>query len=130
MADYTKKNLKDVKDSAVDFGLSPGLEARFARRDLESESLGLSYQRLAPGFRVPFGHKHGEQEEVYVVLSGSALLKLNDEVVELAQWDAVRVGKDTTRNFEGGPKGAEILAFGAGERGLNDAEVIQGWWSD
>lgn len=130
MADYTVKNLKKVKDNAPDFGLSPGLEARFARKDLEAEALGLSYQRLGPNFRVPFGHKHGEQEEVYVVLSGSARLKLDDEVIELEQWDAVRVGKDTTRNFEGGPEGVEILAFGAGESGLNDAEMVQGWWSD
>jgi hypothetical protein len=131
MADYTIVNLKeDVDDSAVEFGLSPSLEARFARAKLGLERSGLSYQRLAPGYRAPFGHKHGEQEEVYVLLSGSARLKLDDEIVELKQWDAVRVGPETMRNFEAGPEGVELLAYGAGTSGLQDAEQEPGWWSD
>jgi hypothetical protein len=131
MADYTIVNLKeDVNDSAVEFGLSPSLEARFARAKLGLERSGLSYQRLAPGYRAPFGHKHGEQEEVYVLLSGSARLKLDDEIVELKQWDAVRVGPETMRNFEAGPDGVELLAYGAGTSGLQDAEQAPGWWTD
>jgi hypothetical protein len=131
MADYTIVNLKeDVDDSAVEFGLSPSLEARFARAKLGLERSGLSFQRLAPGYRAPFGHKHGEQEEVYVLLSGSARLKLDDEIVELKQWDAVRVGPETMRNFEAGPEGVELLAYGAGTSGLQDAEQAPGWWTD
>ena len=72
MAEYTLKNIKDIPDMAEKFGLSPGLEARFARDALELTKLGVSYLRLAPDFRVPFGHKHAEQEEVYVLLSCSA----------------------------------------------------------
>jgi mannose-6-phosphate isomerase-like protein (cupin superfamily) len=128
VADYTLKNLKEIEDQAPKFGLAPNLEARFARTPLETEQLGISYQRLAPDFRIPFGHRHGEQEEIYVVLSGSARLKLDEEVVELKQWDVVRVAKDTMRNFEAGPEGAEILAIGAGESGIGDAKMAQGWW--
>src|SRR5688500_13313869 len=106
MAGYTVQNLKEVKDQAPEFGFSPDLEARFARKPLGAEESGVSYQRLAPNFRIPFAHKHGEQEEIYIVVSGSARLKLDDEVVDLKQWDAVRVSKDTMRNFEGGPEGA------------------------
>ena len=130
MADYTLRNLKEIEDQAPKFGLAPNLEARFARTPLETENLGISYQRLAPEFRVPFGHKHGEQEEIYVVLSGSARLKLDEEVVELKQWDVVRVAKDTMRNFEAGSEGVEILAIGTGESGIGDAEMTQGWWPD
>jgi mannose-6-phosphate isomerase-like protein (cupin superfamily) len=130
MADYTLRNLKEIEDQAPKFGLAPNLEARFARTPLETENLGISYQRLAPEFRVPFGHKHGEQEEIYVVLSGSARLKLDEEVVELKQWDVVRVAKDTMRNFEAGSEGVEILAIGGGESGIGDAEMTQGWWPD
>ncbi len=83
MADYTLTNLKEIEDQAPKFGLAPNLEARFARKPLEADHLGVSYQRLAPDFRVPFGHKHGEQEEIYVLLSGSARLKLDEEIVEL-----------------------------------------------
>jgi len=130
MAEYTLKNLKDVEDAAPGFGLSPGLEARFAREPLELENMGISYQRLAPDFRGPFGHRHKTQEEVYVVLSGGGRIKLEDEVVDLRQWDAVRVPKDTTRAFEAGPDGLELLAIGAPSTGPGDAEIEQDWWTD
>ena len=128
MADYTLKNLKEVDDSAPQFGFSPDLEARFARKPLEGDRVGVSYQRLAPNFRIPFGHKHADQEEIYVLLSGSARLKLDDEVVELKPLDAVRISKDTMRNMEAGADGAEFLAFGAGAAG--DTDMNPGWWSD
>jgi quercetin dioxygenase-like cupin family protein len=131
MAAYTIKNLKsDVDDQAPNFGLSPDLEARMARVPLELENFGLSYQRLAPGFRMPFGHTHNVQEEAYVVVNGSVRVKLDDEVHELAQWDVVRVPKDTMRSFEAGPEGVELLAVGAPNTGPGDANVEQGWWSD
>jgi mannose-6-phosphate isomerase-like protein (cupin superfamily) len=131
MAAYTKLNLKrDVEDMAPKFQLSPGLESRFARRALELEQSGFSYYKVAPGFRTPFGHRHGEQEEIYVVVSGSARLKLDEEVVELAQWDAVRIAPSVTRGLEGGPDGAEVLAFGAPNTDNRDVEMVPGWWAD
>ncbi|TML40267.1 MAG: cupin domain-containing protein [Actinobacteria bacterium] len=130
MAGYTIQNLKDVEDQAPNFGLSPQLEARMARVPLELENFGVSYQRLGPNFRVPFGHKHRNQEEVYLVVSGSMRAKVEDEVVELKQWDALRVHKDTMRGFEAGPEGAEIIAVGAPNTGPGDAEVEQDWGSD
>jgi mannose-6-phosphate isomerase-like protein (cupin superfamily) len=130
MANYTIQNLKDVDDQAPNFGLSPNLEARMARVPLELENSGVSYQRIAPNFRLPFGHTHNVQEEIYVVVSGSLRAKLDDDVVELKQWDAVRVPRETMRSFEGGPEGAELIAFGAPNTGPGDANVQQGWWID
>ena len=131
MADYTKVNLKeDVEDQAPNFGLSPNLEARMARVPLEMEHSGVSYQRLAPNYRVPFAHRHKTQEEVYVLVSGSARMKLEDDIVDLKPWDAVRVHKDTVRGFEAGPEGAEMIAIGAPNTGPGDADVIQDWWMD
>jgi mannose-6-phosphate isomerase-like protein (cupin superfamily) len=129
MAGYTKVNLKEVDDQAPNFGLSPDLEARFARVALEAEKTGVTYQRLAPNFRVPFGHNHKTQEEVFIVVSGSMRAKLDDEVVELGQWDAIRVPKETMRGFEGGPDGVEFLAIGV-PGGPGDANTTQDWWSD
>ena len=130
MSDYTKTNLKaDVENQAPKFGMPDELEARFARRDLEGETLGVSHMKLDPGFRIPFGHKHANQEEVYVVVSGSARIKIEDEVVDLGEWDAIRIAKDTMRNVEAGPDGVEYLAFGAGND-PRDAEMVPGWWSD
>ena len=130
MGDYTVVNMNDVDDMAARHGLSPGLQSRFARVPLGLEKSGLSLYRVAPGFRTPFGHRHAEQEEVYLVVSGSARMKLDEEVVELKQWDAVRVPGQVMRSFEGGPNGAEIVAVGAPNTQNKDAELVPGWWSD
>ena len=130
MADYTLVNLKEVEDQAPKFGMSPNMEMRMARVALGLENSGVSYQRLAPNFRVPFGHKHKRQEEIYVVVGGSVRIKLEDEVLDLRQWDAVRVPKDTMRGFEAGPDGVEMIAIGAPNTGPGDADTVQGWWSD
>jgi quercetin dioxygenase-like cupin family protein len=130
MTDYTKVNLRDVEDLAPKFGFSPGLESRFARGALGLQQSGMSYFRIAPDFRTPFGHRHERQEEVYVVLSGSARIRLDDEVLDLGPLDAVRVAPSTTRCLEGGPEGAEILAFGAPNTDGSDAEMAPGWWGD
>jgi uncharacterized cupin superfamily protein len=130
MGDYTRVNLKsDVEDMAPKHGIE-GLESRFARRNLELENSGLSYFRLDPGFRTPFGHTHSEQEEIYVVVSGSAQVAIGDQLVELAKWDAVRVPAGEMRGFEGGADGAEILAFGAPNTDNKDAEMQPGWWPE
>jgi len=135
MAGYTVVNLKtDVEDLAPKFGYAPNMEARFANEPLGLGKTGLSYQRLAPNFRMPFGHRHEEQEEIYVVLSGSMRAKLDEDIVELKAHDAVRVAPGTIRQFEGGPEGVELLAFGAprvlGESAAVDGEPKPGWWSD
>lgn len=125
---YSVKNLKEIEDSAVKFGLAPEMEAHFASAALELERIGISFQRLAPNFRAPFGHRHKEQEEIYIVVAGSARIRLNDDVVELRQWDAVRVPPETTRGFEAGPEGATLIAVGAPGPNSADAEVVPDWW--
>jgi mannose-6-phosphate isomerase-like protein (cupin superfamily) len=131
MADYTLLNLKtDVEDMAPRFGYAPNMESRFARTTLGLERSGLSYFKIAPDYRVPFGHRHGEQEEVYVLLSGSARMKLDDEIVELKAMDAIRVPGSTPRGVEAGPDGAEILAFGAPNTDNKDAEMLPDFWAD
>src|SRR5215210_550047 len=130
MAGYTKLNLKeDVDDQAPNFNLSPDMEFRMARVPLELENSGVSYLRVAPNFRIPFGHSHKTQEEVYVVVGGSVRVKLEDEIVQLGPWDAIRVHKDTMRGFEAGPDGVELIAIGAPHTGPGDAETAQGWWN-
>ena len=129
MSDFTQVNLKnDVENASEKFGLAPNMEARFARNAMGLEGGGFSYQKLAPNFRGPFGHRHERQEEVYVVVSGSGRVKLEDEVRDLQQWDAVRVPGQTARGFEAGPDGLELIAIGFGEGG--DAEMLQDFWTD
>lgn len=131
MSDYTHLNLKDdPDDQAPNFGLGDDLEFRMARVPLGLEQSGISYLKMEPGFRLPFGHKHKNQEEVYVLVSGGARMKIEDEVRELKPWDAVRVHKNTMRTFEAGDAGAEFLIVGAPNTGPGDAEMVQEWWSD
>jgi mannose-6-phosphate isomerase-like protein (cupin superfamily) len=125
---YTHKRLTDVKDSAPEFGMGETLEARFAKDDLDAEDTGVSHHRLKPGVRQPFGHRHEKAEEVYVVLGGDGRLKLDDEIIDIATLDAIRIAPGVTRAFEAGPGGIEVLAFGPRHDG--DGELIQGWWSD
>ena len=123
MADHTIVNLRQVENAAEKFGMPPELEARFARSALGLEKGGVSLFKAGPNFQVPWGHRHRDQEEVYLVVSGSAVVQFEDEAVELGEWDAVRIPPDVARSFQAGPDGAERLAFGAGEQG--DAEMIQ-----
>ena len=129
MSDWTLRNLRgDVENSAERFGLAPGLETRFGRKALDVEGGGFSYQRMAPGYVLPFGHRHATHEEVYVVLAGSGRAKLDGEVRELRQWDALRVAPQVARGFAAGPDGMEFLAIGFGESG--DAEMLQDFWHE
>ena len=125
---YAKKNLYDVDDSALEHGLSDSQEARFPREDLGAERTGFNYLIVKPGQREAFAHRHREAEEVYLVLSGSGRVKLDDQLVELARMDAVRVSPGTARSFEAGTTGLEVLVFGARVEG--DVEMVKDFWGD
>ena len=125
---YTLKKLTDVDDSAPRFGYDENQESRFATKELEAEQTGISHHRVKPGKRQGFAHKHEKAEEVYVVMAGSGRVKLDDEILEVEALDAIRVAPGVTRQFEGGPDGLELIAFGPRHEG--DGEMLPGWWSD
>jgi mannose-6-phosphate isomerase-like protein (cupin superfamily) len=126
---YTIKNLKQVEDSAVKFGFSETQEAHFARTDLDAEATGLAYHVVKPGKRQGFGHRHNEAEEIYVVLSGSGRVKLDDEIVDVEAFDAIRVAPQVVRAFEAGDDGLELLALGA-HHGDDRGDMLQDFWTD
>jgi mannose-6-phosphate isomerase-like protein (cupin superfamily) len=125
---YTKKNLRDVEDMAVKYGLSASQEARFPREDLRAEQTGLTYLTVKPAQREAFAHRHRTAEEIYVVLAGSGRAKLDAELVELETLDAVRVSPGVTRSFEAGPEGLTVLIFGP--RVESDGEMVEGFWDE
>jgi mannose-6-phosphate isomerase-like protein (cupin superfamily) len=125
---FTHKKLTEVKDSAADFGHGEMMEARFAKEDVEAEETGFSYHRLKPNKRQPFGHNHDEAEEVYVIVRGDGLMKLDDEVIEVDTLDAIRVAPEVTRAFEAGDDGLEVIVFGPHRSG--DGRIVPDWWSD
>ena len=131
---FTLRNIKeDLEDIGGRFDGAPELEFRAATKALELEASALSYQRVPPGYRFPYGHTHVQQEEVYVVVRGSGRMKLDDEIVALEEWDAVRVPPGTWRGYEAGPTGLELLVIGApnlGEDPRGDVDGRRDWWAD
>jgi mannose-6-phosphate isomerase-like protein (cupin superfamily) len=128
MSSYSVKNLMEVEDSAA--ARTSDVEARFARKHLDSQQLGVSYFRYAPGFRSRTGHSHREQEEAYVVVGGSGRIKLDDDILDLRQWDVVRVAPEVVRAFEGGPQGLEVIAIGGTKPREGDGVMVSDWWTD
>ena len=130
---FTRRNLKkDVQDVGSNFDGSPDLEFHLATKPLGLEHSGLSHQRIPPGHRFPYGHTHDTQEEVYVVVRGSGRIKIDDVIVELEEWDAVRVPPGSWRGYEAGPDGLEILVVGApnlGDDPRGDVDGLRGWWT-
>ena len=123
---YAKKNLRTVEDSAVKFGLSASQEARFPREDLGAQQTGMNLLRVKPGQREAFAHRHLTAEEIYVVISGSGRVKLDDELVALEPLDAVRVSPGVARAFEAAEDGLEVLIVGPHVEG--DGEVVPDFW--
>jgi mannose-6-phosphate isomerase-like protein (cupin superfamily) len=129
---FTHRNLRaDLEDLGGNFDGGPGLEFRAATEALQLEHSGLTYQRVPPDYRFPYGHTHEVQEEVYVVVGGGGRMAVDDEVIELLQWDAVRVPPGSWRGYEAGPAGLELLVVGAPNLGDNprgDVEGARDWW--
>lgn len=126
MTDYAIINLKDIEDSAGE--RAPGVEARFARKHIDSEHLGVTYIRYEAGVRSPMAHSHREQEEAYVVIAGSGRVRLDDEIREVRQWDVVRVSPATIRAFEAGADGLEIIAVGSDRPEGGDGVAAETAW--
>src|ERR1700754_4265581 len=131
---YTRTNIKrDLEDIGSVFDGPPDLEFHAATKPLELEQSALTHQYVPPGYRFPYGHSHHTQEEVYVVVRGSGRMKVDDEVFDLEEWDAVRVPPGMWRSFEAGPDGLELLVVGApnlGDDPRGDVEGTRDWWAD
>ena len=125
MAGWAKKNFGELRDVSPD-GVQ--IQWRFAREALGSPELGVSRFTYGPGARMPWGHRHRAQEEAYVVVGGSGRAKLDDEVVELAPWDVLRVAPAVVRSFEAGPDGLDVICIGGRKPEGRDGERIDGFW--
>jgi len=127
MADWTKRNFEDIED------LSPAdvrIRWLFSRNEVRSTQVGVSRFSYEPGARMPFGHRHGSQEEVYVVVAGSGRAKLEDEIIEIGVWDVLRVAPQVIRSFEAGPDGMELICVGGKRPEGGDNEGFRDFWLD
>jgi len=108
MADVTFKRLEDL-ESYREQG-----HFLYAGRGLGVTALGMNVLKLPPRWPDYPDHDHAAdgQEEVYVVLRGSARLTAGGESWELVPGTLVRVGSHQKRVILPGPDGATILAIG------------------
>jgi quercetin dioxygenase-like cupin family protein len=128
VSSFSAVNLLDLENAIGD--RAPGIEGRFARKHLQSRDLGVSLFRYASNLRSPFAHSHREQEEAYVVVSGSGRVLLDGEVHELRQWDVLRVAPEVVRAFEAGPDGLELIAIGGPKPADGDGVMGAADWPD
>ena len=126
MPAWTRLNFDDLRDVSPD---GVPMQWRFGRSGLGSPELGVSRFSYEPGARMPWGHRHREQEEVYVVVSGSGRAKLDDEIIEIGPWDAIRVAPEVIRSFEAGPDGLEMICIGGRKPKGPDSERFPDFWS-
>jgi uncharacterized cupin superfamily protein len=129
LSGYTIVNLMELENRATEGGST--VDSRLARTALESDHIGVSHFRYAPGRRNVRGHSHREQEEVYVVLDGSGHVKLDDDTFPVRKWDVVRVAPQTVRGFAAGDDGLELLAIGSDRpEGGDGVSADDDWWGD
>ena len=69
-------------------------------------------------------------EEAYIVVAGSGRAKLDDEVVELAPWDILRVAPAVVRSFEAGPEGLDVIFIGGRKPSGGDTERLVDFWDE
>jgi quercetin dioxygenase-like cupin family protein len=125
MADWTKRNFEDIEDRSP---ADVRIRWLFSRNEVRSTQVGVSRFSYEPGARMPFGHRHGSQEEVYVVVAGSGRAKLEDEIIALGVWDVLRVAPQVIRSFQAGPDGMELICVGGKRPEGGDNEGFEDFW--
>jgi uncharacterized cupin superfamily protein len=98
------------------------------RRDLGVTTFGINLMTLGAGERGRI-HRHGRQEEVYVVIDGSLDLVVEGETTELGRGDVVRVGPEVRRQLVNrGPDRVVLLALGgSADHQGRDGEAFTSW---
>ena len=110
--------------------LDPAAEERFVslRRALGVTTFGINQIRLGPGQRGRI-HRHLQQEEVYLVLSGTLTLWIEGERHELGAGEIARVGPEVRRQIANPhPEAVVLIALGgANEHIGRDGQAFASW---
>jgi Cupin domain len=98
-----------------DFTTLPWLTS--PRRQLELQAVALGLIHLPPDEGYTFTHSHRQQEEVYIVITGSGQILLNGDLLDLVAGDIVRVSPETKRALKAGGEGMLVICTGAVPQG-------------
>jgi mannose-6-phosphate isomerase-like protein (cupin superfamily) len=107
MSGYSVKKIDDMETTF-------GGGMRLARAALGVSAFGMQVEEFPPNFDQYPEHSHSEdgQEEVYVVLRGSAEIEIDGDRFPLDSETIVRVGPGVSRRIFPGPEGVRVLALG------------------
>jgi len=107
MSGYSVKRIDEMETAY-------GGSMRLARAALGVASFGVQIEEFPPNFDQYPEHNHSEdgQEEVYMVLRGSAEIEIDGGRIPLDPETMVRVSPGVKRRIFAGPQGARILALG------------------
>ena len=114
------------------FGLAESeLELRVLRGVLGCEHVGVSYLRFGPGWQLTVGHRHpGGGEEVYVLVEGSARIKIEEQILHMQAPSAIRVHGDQFRAIRAeGDMPAVFVAAGTIDD-PSETEFAAGFWPE
>ena len=101
-SDYTKAHF--------DFSSLHWLTSPRKHLDLEGVALGLI--RIPANEGYTFTHSHRQQEEVYIVIEGSGIIAVNDELIALERGDLVRVAPAARRALKANDDGLFVICAG------------------
>lgn len=130
MGDYTVLARENARDLMTDY---PGFgEMRSYTDGLGAEQVAVTWRRMPPGTggKGSYGHRHKIQEEIYLVLAGTVVFKVNDDVMELGPKTAIRVSPQAFRSVHNdGPEEAELAIVSVKSSDLDaDVETISDFW--
>lgn len=72
----------------------------FIGKQAKMSGSDMSYTSLPPGERSPYFHAHHKHEEVYLIISGSGELQVDDQVFPIEEGSVVRVGTGASRDIK------------------------------
>jgi uncharacterized cupin superfamily protein len=125
MANYTIVKREEAGDILGDY---PG-EMYMLSDKLGTEQVAITYRRMPQhtGGKGAYGHRHGQQEELYYVISGTLQFKLEDDVVDVPAGSAVRVAPEVVRSvWNDEAEDAELIIVST--RTEDSAETVPDFW--
>ncbi len=113
MTNYKKINLGKIAEISKNFENGKA----FLHDKLDLTSCEISVNTMPKGAKIPFNHKHKQNEEIYIFLKGDGLMLLDNETVEFTEGSCIKVGPSAERTIEA-KTDAEYICVQAKENSL------------
>jgi mannose-6-phosphate isomerase-like protein (cupin superfamily) len=116
--------------AAIRFGVDPSLwDLRLLRVPLGCAEIGISVFRLGAHAKFTVGHRHPAGEEIYVLVSGQAEIKIGAFVFAREPLSAVRVPSNEFRALRNpGDEQAVLIVAGYPQNSAEEVEFAPDFW--